>query len=133
MSESIAARRWLHATLNGLAPGGAHHGVAPASATYPFITYQMLSAGTDRTGMTLWRIWSDPLYLVKVVTEGGITDAVVAIVDAIDTALHAASGTASGGLIITAWRERLHDLPEYTDGLMIQNIGGEYRILIQGA
>lgn len=132
MSESAVIRRWLHSVLNSLASGGAYHGVAPVSASYPFIVYQMLSAGNDRQTMTLNRIWSDPLYLIYVVSKGGSTGPIESIDDALDTALQGASGTATGGVIVKCWREGIFDEPQTLDGVTYQRLGGKYRILVRG-
>lgn len=133
MSEAVAIRRFFHATLDSLAVGGAYQGVAPAGTPFPYIVYWLLSGGNDRQTMTLNRIWSDPLYGVKVVDKAGGTGAIESIADAVDVALQGAEGFATGGVIVTCYRERILDQPERTDGVDYQNLGGEYRVIVKGA
>jgi hypothetical protein len=72
----------------------------------------MLSPGNDQHTQNGRDIWSDPLYLVKAVTQGTGTEDIEPTVEAIDAALHNTRGSVDGARVIGCWRERRHELPE---------------------
>lgn len=104
------------------------HGVAPSGAPFPFVVFTMLSPGNDLQTQDGSDIWSDPLYLVKAVTEGTGTDGIEPVVEAIDDALHNTRGAVAGADVIECWRERRHEQTELTGGKFYINCGGEYRL-----
>lgn len=144
---TAAARRFIMARIANIVtaagwtwtpPGGSlgprlFHGVAPEGVTMPFVVVQLLSAGNDIITNNGNRVWSDPLYLVKVVTTGSSTVAIEPIVNQIDAALHVSRGSISGGVVLDCVRVRPHDQPEVDSGKFYSNLGGEYRLIIQEA
>lgn len=140
MAESARARAWIwsllanDATLSPLIGAGSaariYHGVAPAGAALPYVIMQQLSAGNDLYVVGMARIWTDPLYLVKAVCKGSSTGPIEPIANRIDALLHKGSGTVTNGVIWTCKRERGHELPEVSDGVQYQNLGGEYRVTV---
>lgn len=137
MSETARARAWIFTTLTndptvaGLIGNRAYHGVAPAQAQYPFVVFQMLSAGNDLMTVGTARIWSAPLFIVKAVCKGSSTRPIEAIVNRIDQLLHAGSGAVTNGVIVECVRERPFDLPTNENGVVFQQLGGEYRVRVQ--
>ena len=137
--ETARARAFIYttltsnATLTGLVGQRFYHAQAPADAQYPFVVFQLLSGGTDLRGIGMTRIWSAPLYLIKVITKGLSTGAIEPVVDAIDAALHGASGTVTNGEIVECFRERPFELPDEQNGTMYIQMGGEYRIRVRQA
>jgi hypothetical protein len=76
LSPIITAAGWTSTSTAGVTIPRLFHGVAPAGTTYPFVVFQMLSPGNDQHTQNGREIWSDPLYLVKAVTQGTGTDAI---------------------------------------------------------
>jgi hypothetical protein len=141
VAESARARSWIWQTLandttlaNGSPPSTPgigkriHNGRAPQGEKFPLVIMQLLSPGNDLIVVGGQRIWSDMLWLVKVVNEGTSTAPIEASADRIDALLHTKNGTVVGGVVHVAVRERPHELPERTDGVDYVNLGGEYRV-----
>lgn len=134
MSETARIRAWIYTTITGdptlagLIGARAYHGVAPAGTQYPFVVFQMLSAGNDLLGLGGTRIWAAPLFVIKAVCKGTSTGPVEPVANRIDQVLHAAAGTITNGVIWECVRERPFDLPTVEDGVSYQQLGGEYRI-----
>ncbi len=139
MAETARARAWLYTTLTGdptlqeLIGRRVYHGRAPTDAQYPFVVFQVLSPGNDLVAVGGIRVWSAPLFLIKAVGKGGGTGPLEPIVNRIDQLLHVGSGSVTNGVIEECVRERPHDLPEVSDGVQFQNLGGEYRIRVRQA
>ena len=146
MSGLAAARRWLYATLGPVVSAAGltwrpttgttnprlFHGVAPAGVAYPLVIFQALSPGNDAQTLTGNHIWSDPLYLIRVITEGTRTDTIEPLVDAIAAVLQGASGTVSGGVVVECRREREHDQPlPPVNGQPYTALGAEWRFKVQ--
>jgi hypothetical protein len=144
---TAAAHRFLHERLAPVVtaagwtwtpPGGSSEprlfdGLAWGGASFPYVVIQILSPGNDRHTQDGSDIWSDPLYLVKAVTEGTDTEDIEPVVDAIDAALHNTRGSMAGARVVECWRERRHEQPELTDGRFYINCGAEYRLRLQEA
>lgn len=56
IKQAFVARLRRNATLRSSIPGGIHEGFAPAKATYPFLTYQMIYAPIRRQ-------WGSQMYI----------------------------------------------------------------------
>jgi hypothetical protein len=141
LAESARIRAWVapllehDATLQALTPtigDRIYNGVAPDDAEYPFLVMQLLSGGNDLFGVGAIRIWSDQLWLFKVIHKGGpkrvSSGPIEPIVNRIDALLHAASGTVTNGVIWECVRERPFELPTFEKGVNYLQLGGEYRI-----
>jgi hypothetical protein len=141
---TAAARRFIHERIAPVVtaagwtwtpPGGSSEprlfdGLAWGGASFPYVVIQILSPGNDLHTQNGNDIWSDPIYLVKAVTEGTDTEDIEPVVDAIDEALHNARGYVTGGRVLECWRERRHELFELNDGRTFTNSGAEYRMKI---
>ncbi len=135
--EAAAAEEWLFNTLNGDAQlrGGAsplvqgvHNTEAPEGALFPFILYQF-SSGVDLAVVGATRIWTNLVYLVKVVGETADFGDLQAAVARIDALLHRASGVAADGTVWACVREQVIRLPEsIAGGRQYRHSGALYRI-----
>lgn len=116
------------ATLTGLLAGGIKPGgSAPQGTPYPFVTYQMMSS-IDLMVVDAIRIWTNLVYLVKVVGESADYQTLRAVVARIDALLHRASGTATDGTIWACVREQSIRMPEVVSGKQFRHDGGLYRL-----
>lgn len=136
ISEITRIERWLHqilsgdGTVAGIVGTRIYAGIAPASATFPYIVYLPLSPGEDVRGTGTTRIWAAPLYLVKAVTQGGSVAALQTLCDRIDTLLHGQPGGTADATIQFSIRERPFRMTtvEEPGNTVYQHLGGEYRI-----
>lgn len=133
MSEVIAAEKWLYTalsantTLTGIVDTRIYADVAPATAAFPLVLYAQLSA-VDLRPMGPERIFTNMLYLVRGVGETASKTAVEGIADAIEAALHAASGTTVEGVVYACVRERPFVFAETIKDRTFRHLGGVYRI-----
>ena len=106
---------------------------APAGTQYPYVVLDVLSDGTDLRIVGGFRIWTDPLLIIKAVTKGNQPGQLRPIAKRIDQLLDRQSGTITDGVIVDIHRERGHLRREVTDGTLYLNMGGEYRYKVQQA
>lgn len=132
VNEISRAESWLFQTLQTLIAGRCYSAVAPAASTYPLIVFTS-TAGSDLMGVGPARIWASLIYVVKVTTQGTSYGPIASLADAVDAALHAASGTVSNGRILVCTRESTLALTEEVDGTQFRTLGGTYRLLVQPA
>ena len=136
MHELVIADTWLVATLSGdatiaaAATGGVHDGNAPqgTAAPYVIIAYQ---SGSDVVGLGGRRVLTNPLYLVKVVGQAESYADLQPIANRVDQLLHAATGTAAGGRVLSCVRETPVKYPETKNGIPYRHLGGLYRLQVQ--
>jgi hypothetical protein len=135
--EPAVAEEWLSATLNGdptltaLVPGAAWNTQADEGTSYPLVIYQMMS-GVDTAAVGAIRIWTDLVYMVKVIGETAAFLDVDVAAARIDALLHRASGTVADGTIVSCVREQTFRLSEsIAGGLQYRQAGGLYRINAQ--
>lgn len=137
LSELLHIDVWLKAKLEA-APGldvpddisGAFQGVVPANRSLPAVRFHAQSPGSDVTVINGVRVWADPLYLVAAVVEGSPVP-LLPLADAIDSALHRASGETSTIRVLSCVREAPYQLTEVSDGRTFRHAGGMYRIKTQ--
>jgi hypothetical protein len=133
VNETPRAETWLFQTLAAAIPTvTAYSTIAPEGAAQPFIIFQQ-QATSDLMGVGPARIWASLLYLVKVSGQTTTFAPLRATADAIDAALHAASGTVVGGTVLICTRERAFSLVEVPNGVEWRHLGGTFRLLIQGS
>jgi hypothetical protein len=133
--EADAVEEWIYATLKGdstlmalLASAEVWNGgTAPQGTPYPFLTIQHMS-GIDLVEVASNRIWTNLVYLIKVVGESADYQTLRAAVARIDTLLHRASGTAADGTVWACVREQTIRMPEILDGKQYRNDGFMFRI-----
>ena len=132
INELTRATQWLYTTLiGGLVASRVYEGIAPAGTDGPYIVYSLQSPGNDVIVVGGARITATPLFLVKAVAKVKSWSTLAPIADQIDTRLHDASGTVTGGVILSSMREQPFSLIEVTDGVQYQHLGGLYRIRVQ--
>jgi hypothetical protein len=114
-------------TLNGLV-NGVFMGIAPQPTTYPFVVMQEMS-GIDLMTVDSARIWTNFLYLVKVVGQTASYADLRTAVARMDVLLHRLSGTVSNGTIWACVRQQVFRMPEYAPGgQQFRHAGGIYRL-----
>jgi len=134
VQETTRAETWLFSALNAapaLAGGRIYQGVAPPTATSPFITFELI-AGTDLVEVGAARVWSNLLYLVKGVAQGSSFAPLVPIADGIDARLNDKTGDLTDARVLGCRREEPHALSEVTDaGVSYRHLGGLFRLYVQ--
>lgn len=134
--EAVIALEYLISTLSGdttlstLAPGGCFRGLAPPNTVTPFVIVGYQS-GVDVLTMNAVRLFSTPLYMVKVVGPADITPTIAQGAARVDELLRRTSGTATGGLVLVCYRESPLLLDELVNGTQWVSIGGLYRAEVQ--
>lgn len=131
--EPDVADEWVYTTLHGDATLMAlisdvfSGGAGPEGATFPFATFQNMS-GMDLAVVGAFRIWTDLVYLVKVVGHTADFQSLKTAVARIDVLLHRSSGTTADGTIWACVREQTIRLPEVVKGDQYRHSGGLYRL-----
>lgn len=136
--EVQAAQEWLYTTLSGDAQLTAVVGDriyprrAPQNTAYPYVFFQ-LQSGLDTNAANAVRIWTDCLFSVFVVTKGSSSEPIEPALKRIDALLHKASPTTNDrGEIFDCVRENALELNPVVNGIEYLQIGGVYRIHVQG-
>jgi hypothetical protein len=131
--EAVAGEEFLYSTLTGDATlmtqltGGVWNTQADEGTAYPLLVFQFMS-GIDFAAVGAERIWTNMLYLVKVIAEGAAFDAMNAAAARVDQLLHRASGSASDGTVWSCTREQIIRLPDSVAGSQFRQAGGIYRL-----
>lgn len=131
VNETTRAEEWLYQTLAAAIPGiGSYSAVAPEGTIPPFIVFSQ-QAPTDLMTVGQARIWASFVYLVKVSAPVTSYTPLKTTADAIDAALHGASGTVADGAILDCTRDRPFAMVEETGGVQWRHLGGLYRMKVQ--
>jgi hypothetical protein len=140
VSELQQAKAWIYAKLSANSDIAAAVGTriysdyapaTPAARTYPYIVYNFMG-GVDIDALGTSRLLSEPLFQVRVVTDGR-PNAVARKVDKrISDVLGVAVYQLSGDWYFTARREQPIDRPELDQatGKQYHNLGGLFRLYI---
>jgi len=140
IDEVEQAKKWIYDSLSGNAEITAVVSTRiysdycpdpPASRVFPYVLYEYLG-GNDVDGLGTSRILSEPLFQVRVVTEGRPTTATRRAAKRITDVLGVAVYQLSGDWYFTARREQPVNRPE-TDtatGKKYHNLGGLFRLYI---
>jgi hypothetical protein len=102
---------------------------APDEAPYPFVIMQVQSPGEDVLTATADHVWSQPLFLVKVVGQTASYGSLKATYAGIHARLQKASGTTAEGHILSCYRVGPFRLPD--PDREHKHLGGFYRIAVQ--
>ncbi len=129
-NELPRAERFIYDLLVAatVAGGRVYSGVAPDGAAEPYVVMQVQSPGNDLYTVGAYRVWTDPLFIVKAVAKTRSWSTLTATADAIDLALHDKEGTVTGGTIYECLRERAFSLIEDVEGVQYRHLGGFYRV-----
>lgn len=138
MAEINAIDRWLFTTLTGDAALTAVIGTkvyadivwqATPPIEPPYAIYSMLS-GVDLRVVGPYRVWSDCLYIVKMVAESNTFAGVLKTgADRIEAVINVKSGSNVDGIVDNCYRVqplRLAEPP--VNGRIYRQLGGIYRI-----
>jgi hypothetical protein len=137
MNESVVAEQWLVEKLRDDAAVAALVGqriyseLAPQGAAMPYIVVQN-QASVDVLGVGSQRILTELVFVVRAVGRGASYAGLAPIADAIDAALHLASGATANGTVLGCRREEPFRRPEVTSGVQYRHLGGIYRVWTQG-
>jgi len=138
--DTLTADKWLYATLKASSTLNAQIGgssnpriyseIAPSSATYPLVIMKQMSARPVLgVGSTL--IMFNEIWLVKAVDKAATSTALGAILNAVRTVLHKASGTATSGTIIGCAEEGSVRYSETDAGIIYKHFGLTFRVYSQ--
>src|SRR5215207_915380 len=137
VNETYLADQWLYenlladATLVGLIGSRFYADEAPASAVYPYVMWNLISA-TDVRGQGTFRIMVNCLYLVKVVGKATSYGALMPASDRIHAAIDAKGGdTIAGDHVFSCVREEPYRLSVSSSGVSYRHLGGIFRIHVQ--
>ena len=136
-NETALVDSWISATLlastdvTDIVSTRVYLDVAPETAAFPFIIYQ-LQDSSDVRGVGTFRVMSDTLYVVKGVAAVASFALLGDLAEAIDAALNTITPEAvTGGTIIGSVRENPFRLTEKDGGQEFRHLGGIYRIYAQ--
>lgn len=138
--DVLTADKWIYATLKASSTLNAQIGgssnpriygeLAPSSATYPLIILKQMSA-RPVLGVGSSLIMFNEIWLVKAVDKATTETALGAILNAVRTSLHKASGTATGGVIIGCTEEGSVRYSEAVAGIIYKHFGLTFRLYSQ--
>ena len=140
MQETARAEKWLYSVLSGdtgaggvntLVGGRIYAYLAPERSAYPLVIFSH-QGDYDVMGVGTARILASTLYQVKAVGKASAVSmmSLQAIADRIDALLQGASGTVTGGEIVSCVREQQISYVEYAESAVYGHLGGLYRIQI---
>ena len=134
-TETALAYNYLYSTLAGdttlagYAPGGVWRALAPPGTATPFVVFNF-QAGSEALTLNAYRVMSNQLFQVKVSGPATGMTALVQAASRLDDLLRLSSGTPSGGLVLSCYRETPVAMDELVSGVLWSNLGGLYRLLI---
>jgi len=143
MYEPLIAETWLvqklnaNSTLRGLVNSQFYGYVAPANATYPFIVFRFMpgSDSNDVIGLGGRRIMTHLIYSVEAVDDQNTFNRIGQMAELIDQILHQASGSVTGGTVISSIRTAPlagFQIDE-ASGAIFRTLGGIFDIQVQKA
>jgi hypothetical protein len=134
----VAVERFLYTTLTGDATLAAivgtrvfGHAVPPA-ATRPYVFYTLVDPGEDLSEVGAVRIWSNMIYVVRIVNKTESYPSLEAGSTAITNALHRASGSNISGAVVACIKEAPFAFIEIDqDGSQLRHLGSRFRLFVQ--
>lgn len=137
--ETLGIDQWIWETLSNdtalaaIVGARVYSDVAPATATFPFVTFSEQSSTDVRTASGQNRIMIDSLYVIRgIVTDTSFNVQSQAIAERIDALFHASQGgNANGTVVFTSHREQSFRLAEQQAGKSFRHLGGIYRVYAQ--
>jgi len=124
--EGIIAALKGGTALMALASGGVWLGLAPGTATYPFVTVAEYGPGADIPFMEGG--WHDASYVVKMIDEGRSAVDALAGQALIDQALTTAAVAISGHKTLRVRRRTFTAYPEVDGDITYWHAGGVYQV-----
>ena len=135
--EQATGFKWLSSMLSSdtqllaAAPGGVWRDLAPPDTATPYMIVS-LQAGQDVLTANAFRLFVYGVYQIKAVGPGNNYSGIVTAASRVDALLGRTSGTTTNGIILACYRETPLAVSEIVDGELWNNLGGFYRIAIQG-
>ena len=137
--EVAMAYAWIDATMRAdtalmaAATGGVWQGDADIGTIPPFAAYGR-QADSDITTLAGVRLYASLLLQIKAVGPVANFAALVIIANRIDALFGSvrATGLPGGGGVLSSVREGELELPEVINGAQWSNLGGLYRVSLQG-
>ncbi len=135
MNELSYIAKWLtevlatDATLIGHVSGRVINGKIPAGAVFPLINFNFM-AGRDVPANGTVRIMTRPLFQIKGIVRGPMSEIAQSIADRIDTLIQNASSVVFEGFVFSARREQpiAYDETGPDPEVRFFHLGGLYRI-----
>lgn len=127
--ELDTAEQWLYQTLNAnatIAAAGVYNAVAGGS-TDRYVVFQFQGGSRYKVVGNI-DVWSDLVYLVKVVDKSTSYTTSKSLREAITTALDGARGTTPDGTVFGCSRETPIRYTEISNGVQYKHAGDLYRI-----
>ena len=129
---TLKANASLVALIGGVTPR-IYPDVAPADTAFPYVLFAYQASAPPIEAIGVERVAMDPTYLIQAVTKtttwGGQSEQ---IVTAIDAAMHAKSGSVSGGgYVYIARRTTPYRDLEEIGAERIRHAGWYYRLLVK--
>lgn len=106
---------------------GIHNTMAPENSLYPLVLFQFMS-GIDYAAVGAYRIWTNLIYMVKVIGQTADFGDLQAAVARIDVLLHRGNGAAADGNVWACVREQTIRLPDEVANKQFRHSGGLYRL-----
>jgi hypothetical protein len=127
MAELVSVSEWLYSVLASNQAGVAdriYGGIAPNSATMPYIVYQYQDGGDVSGANSATRIMGNGRWLVRVIGKTTSSVALETIYDTMHGLLHGQSGTGVLGCV----KEEPFEMVEVIDDVQYRHLGAIYRI-----
>ncbi len=128
------AETWLYERLTAdpvIAAAGVYSEVPPEGTALPYVIFQTQFQGLDVPAVGAVRIWTEQLYTVKTIVEGGSYSPASDLANRIDAQLHGKSGAAGGGRVVSCVREQTISFTTREHGVEYRHRGGTYRLQVQ--
>lgn len=138
-TEVTRANRWITTTLRadptlaGLIGTRVYDGPAPANATYPFVSFELLSAPDSLYGNGPTIIWQKLIYVVKAISKTDSVTSLQTIADRIAAVLHAQHGATSDSAIDYCVRRRPFRMQTIENGERWQHLGHEFELAVRAS
>lgn len=136
-NELLKAQKWIYDTLVNDAATTAiigqrvYHGVAPKGTAYPFIVFSH-QGGPDTQGVCTVRIQANPVFQIKVISDGNPNQSARDVADRIDGLFQEAVTQISDGYVFSSRRTQPIDYVESkpNGGGHYTHLGGLFRLVI---
>lgn len=136
-NELLKAQKWIYDTLvndaatTAIIGQRAYHGKAPVSIAYPLIVFSH-QGGQDTQGVCTVRVQANPIFQIKVITDGNPNASAQTVADRIDELFQTAVTQISDGYVFSSRRMQPIDYIEAkpNGGGHYTHVGGLFRLVI---
>jgi hypothetical protein len=135
--ESLRIEKWLVSNLRDdealIAAGnkGVNSGRIPSRSLFPRISFNLQSGG-DTRGTGGKRLMSEPLYLIKAIQKGAVTESFQTLVERMDEIIQNKRSDTFEGYVFSSVREQEINYvePGADPEEFYKHVGGLYRIYV---